>query len=298
MRKTAKQYAEERWAKVLLMPKIECACGCGTLIPPLTKNYQPVKYVKGHQAKGNQTRKGSVPHNRIGDKPLTTLERQKRHMEKKYAEIALMPKIPCKCGCGTMIAPITTDLKPAQYAHGHNPSGLSTRFVKGQKAWNEGIPNPSASLAHKGKKLSQGEIEQRTKTRLERHGGIYQVARGWKHAPETLEKMRGKNNHHWHGGRVRSRYGFTDNLKASIRNRDDHTCMRCGKVQSDLNHTIEVHHLDHNPSNNSPMNLVCACHPCNVWASFHRDQEFVNAEIAIRIWNRLILQPQAGICSK
>ena len=237
MKKSQREYAEARWAKVLLMPKIECACGCGTLIPPMTKNYASVKYVKGHQAKGNTTQKGRIPHNRIGDKPLTTAERQRRAIQKKYAEIALMPKIKCACGCGTEISPITTEFKPAKYAQGHNPSGISTRFSKGRKTWNKDLPS---------------EFQP-----------------------------------NWRGGKPRHDSRKFRKLRIVIRERDQVTCMRCGKHQSELNHKIEVHHLDHDATNNVPSNLVCSCHPCNIWASFHRDQEFVNPEISIRIWEKI-----------
>lgn len=237
MGKTSKEYAEVRWTKILEMPKIECACGCGTLIPPMTKNYVPVKYVRGHQAKGNQIAKGKVAHNRIGDKPLTAAERQRRSVEKKRAAIALMPKIPCGCGCGTMIAPITTAFKPAQYAHGHNPSGRKTRFRKGLKPWNKGLSS---------------EFQP-----------------------------------NWHGGKPRHDSRRFRNLKPIIRERDNYTCMRCGKTQSELDHKIEIHHLDHDATNHALSNLVCACHPCNMWASFHRDQEFVNPQIAIRVWDKV-----------
>lgn len=240
MRMSSKEAAAIRKAKVALMPKILCKCGCGTLIAPMTSNYKPLQYVKGHQSKGNQHAKGKPAHNRIGDKPLTASERTKRHMQKKYAEIALMPKIPCKCGCGTMIAPITSDFKSAQYVQGHNPSGLSTRFVKGQKA--KGAPFPKGDL-----------------------------------------------HPNWHGGKYRIDTRTFRKFKKIIRERDSYTCMRCGITQSELSRTIEVHHLDHNPSNNDPMNLVCACGKCNIWASRHRDQEFINAEIAMKVWNRLTL---------
>lgn len=241
MQTSSKQAEEKRKAKVAAMPKIPCTCGCGTLIAPMTSNYVPVKYVRGHQAKGNTTAKGRIPPNRIGDRPLTDAERQKRHCEKRYAEIALMPKIPCGCGCGTLIAPITTAFKPAQYALGHNPSGLHTRFPKGHKTWNKGVPN-------------------------------------------TCSK-KGEMHPLWKGGR--NRLGFTEKLRNQIRQRDSYTCVRCGITQGELPETIQVHHLDHNTKNNDTTNLVCACRPCNRWASFHREQEFINPEIAIRIWDKI-----------
>jgi len=62
---------------------------------------------------------------------MTAVERTKRYRERRFAEIAATPKIPCECGCGTLIAPVNTNLIPARYAHGHNPSGEETQFRKG-----------------------------------------------------------------------------------------------------------------------------------------------------------------------
>jgi hypothetical protein len=64
-----------------------------------------------------------------------------RHRQKRYAEIEQMPKIPCACGCGTMIAPIGKLLKPVKYALGHNPDGEQTRFKKGQVPYNKDLPS-------------------------------------------------------------------------------------------------------------------------------------------------------------
>lgn len=86
--------------------------------------------------------------NRIGDKPLTPAERQIRYRIKKYAKLAELPKIPCACGCGVLISPVNKQGKPAQYAHGHNPDGLNTRFKKGRKTWNKGIRG-KASTSYK-----------------------------------------------------------------------------------------------------------------------------------------------------
>lgn len=44
----------------------------------------------------------------------------RRYRERRFHEIESMPKIPCACGCGTLIAPINKTLRPAKFAHGHN----------------------------------------------------------------------------------------------------------------------------------------------------------------------------------
>ncbi len=84
-----------------------------------------------------------------------------------------------------MIPSINTAGKPAKYARGHNP----TKGAKGHVAWNKGKPYPAASLAHKGKKLTPEQIRQRDITRRAKHDGLYCVKKGWKHTPETIQRM-------------------------------------------------------------------------------------------------------------
>jgi hypothetical protein len=238
-------------------------------------------------------------------------ESRKKRLARKYDEIEAMPKIPCACGCGELISPITKQFKAAQYKHGHNPGGESTRFVKGQAAWNKGLPNPTAVRVHTGKKLSQDEIARRTETRREHTNGRYTIG-GWKHTPQILENMRqgakkrnpvgernpfyghrhseetkkiisiknsGPNNPHWNGGTGTLPYGpeFTKPLKRTIRKRDNYTCQRCHITEEEYGRTLEIHHLDHDKNNNDPSNLVVACHRCNVWHSYHRDKPFLQS---------------------
>lgn len=241
--------------------------------------------------------------------PLTPAERTRRHREKKFAELDRLPKIPCACGCGTLIAPITKALKPATYAHGHNPDGAATRFKPGDTSYWNGKPNPHAAAANRGKKRTPDVIAQRQATRLANNGGVYQVKRGWKHTdatrarmtianrqrdmrgaknpfyrkthtPETRKRITarisGPLNPAWRGGAATLPYGpeFTRKFKHLIRQRDGYTCQRCGKTQEQEGRVLQVHHLDHNKMHNDPTNLVTSCGSCNVWASYHRDEPF------------------------
>ncbi len=236
---------------------------------------------------------------------LPSAERQRRHREKRYAEIAIMPKIPCGCGCGTLIAPINKQLKPATYAHGHNP----TEGAKGKPSHWKGKPNPRAREVHFGMKRTPEAIAQRQATRLANNNGVYQVKRGWKHKPETIKRMCIANRRNsrpgllnpfygrthteesrkrmsdaltkerhpgWRGGASTLPYGpeFTRKFKHLIRQRDNYICQRCGKTQEQEGRVLQVHHLDHDKQHNDPSNLVASCGSCNVWASYHRDQPF------------------------
>lgn len=316
MAKEAKQihreWYERRLAEIDLLPKIPCECGCGTMIAPIDVNNKARKFEKGHATKGKKKPAPSVYPNGLG-RPLTPAERTQRSREKKRAEIESMPKIPCKCGCGTMIAPINTNFKPAEYAHGHNPHGENTRFAKGQDAWNKGMTCEWASITHKGKVIPEEQKARAAATRLANNNGVWQIKRGWKHKPETVAKMKiavnqrdlsginnpfygkkhtpetiakisGENNPNWEGGASFVRYGagFTPQLKEYIKDRDGRTCQRCGVDETQYRFPLQVHHLDHDKSNHSLDNLVCSCGKCNMWASKHRDEPFITQAV----WER------------
>jgi 5-methylcytosine-specific restriction endonuclease McrA len=235
------------------------------------------------------------------------MTKEQRYRLRRKAAIAAMPKIPCACGCGTPIPPLTTTGRPAKYKHGHNAAGST--FNRGRPAWNKGLPNPRSRELQLGRKLTAEQIARRTATRLARQGGRYQVKNGWKQTPESRAKftaavrrriaagersaflgkthtpearakiskalkgkLAGERNPAWRGGISKLAYGsaFTRELKQVILERDGHRCRRCGRTAAEAPVPLHVHHLDHNKRNNDPSNLVAACVSCNAWAGHHR----------------------------
>lgn len=146
----ARKWKAKRWSEILAMPKIPCACGCGELIPPLTKQFKPAIYKQGHMFHVYRPRNpGGKGKGRVKDIPLTESEKVKRYMEKEWQKVLLMPKIPCACGCGELIPPFTKQLKPAQFALGHNSrvetaSNAEGRFKANHPTWNKGIKGESS----------------------------------------------------------------------------------------------------------------------------------------------------------
>jgi hypothetical protein len=134
----AKEWRDKRWLEIEAMPKKLCACGCGELTYPINPEGKSVDYIKGHKQRGSKRSKPAW--NKIGDEPLSRAEITKRYRERKLKEIEQMPRIPCACGCGTMIAPVGKLLRPVQYVLGHNPGGEETRFPKGLTPWNKDNP--------------------------------------------------------------------------------------------------------------------------------------------------------------
>lgn len=237
---------------------------------------------------------------------LSPAERQKRYKKRKWQKVLEMPKIPCACGCGTMIPPLTKEFKPARYAHGHNLKHDGYVHPKGEPSWNKGLPAPWATRTHKGKTVSPDSVAKRTATRRERYGDDYisqealekqldkvkvqcancgQELERWPSHVEKYEHLFcdkacfnawavGENHHSWQGGIANEPYPyeFNDALKAQVRERDNYTCQHCGKTQKEAGYTLPVHHIDHDKNNNAPTNLITVCHGCNIYFSYHHDE--------------------------
>ncbi|MHB8490603.1 MAG: HNH endonuclease signature motif containing protein [Solirubrobacteraceae bacterium] len=218
---------------------------------------------------------------------MTTVENKyERYRARKRAGVEQMPKIPCECGCGTMIAPVNKKMKPARFAHGHNPHGEATRFAAGQKAWNEGVPAPWSTERHKGAKRS-GEVvanitaaRRRYASSLPKVCGVdgcdrpvdrkglcslhyIRLRRKGEVGPRDPIVLKGPDKPTWKGGDSRYGFGFTAKFKALIRERDGNRCQECGALQADVRYTLHVHHKDFDGKNNDPTNLMTVCSPCH-----------------------------------
>lgn len=85
--------------------------------------------------------------------------------------------------------------------------------------------------------------------------------------------MTGENHPNWQGGSVYY-YGpsWTEELRESVRERDDYTCQRCGFHHDVLDETLNVHHripfrefgIERHEEANQPENLVSLCDGCHI----------------------------------
>ncbi len=102
--------------------------------------------------------------------------------------------------------------------------------------------------------------------------------------PEVLEKVSGENNHNWSGGSSNLPYPikFNEELKESIRGRDNHICQLCGKLESaeeeELGRKLAIHHIDYDKNNCDPENLLSLCGGCNSRVNWNREYwtKFIN----------------------
>jgi len=67
---------------------------------------------------------------------------------------------------------------------------------------------------------------------------------------------------------------FTDYLKKSIRDRDNHECQVCHIKEEDLDRKLDVHHIDYNKMNCNEENLISLCLSCHVKTNYDRDYWF------------------------
>ena len=93
---------------------------------------------------------------------------------------------------------------------------------------------------------------------------------GWKHTYAAKKRMSvaklGVKNPFWNGGISKLPYAgcWSDTLKESIRQRDNFTCKICGCVYGGFGTSFHVHHIDYDPENCNPNNLVTLCGRCHL----------------------------------
>lgn len=76
---------------------------------------------------------------------------------------------------------------------------------------------------------------------------------------------RGENHPFWKGGISKEPYpfDFDEELKESIRKRDEHICQLCGRTQEENKRKLSVHHIDYMKRNITFENLISLCVKCN-----------------------------------
>ena len=62
---------------------------------------------------------------------------------------------------------------------------------------------------------------------------------------------------------------FNKILKESIRERDNHQCQICGKLEN--GRKLDVHHIDYDKNNLNPKNLITLCRSCHMQSNGNRE---------------------------
>lgn len=158
-----------------------------------------------------------------------------------------MKKNFCKCNCGKRVSKLGN-----KYINGHN------RGMEGRHHTEQIKKKMSRTMSGKNNPMRR---------------------------PEVKAKFIGKNHPRFING-LKRKYPieFNNQLKQSIRERDNYICQLCGKTQKDNKRKLDVHHIDHNKNNIHPLNLIALCRSCNLvveydidgWMSFF--QRKINAK--------------------
>lgn len=90
---------------------------------------------------------------------------------------------------------------------------------------------------------------------------------------KIISKMiSGRKNGMYINGKSKEPYplGWTNTFREQIRDRDNHTCQKCGMAE-DYYRKLDVHHIDYNKENLDLNNLIALCHRCHVKTNYNRD---------------------------
>jgi hypothetical protein len=96
-------------------------------------------------------------------------------------------------------------------------------------------------------------------------------------AGKGIYNSKGENNGNYIDGRSFEEYPieFTDELKESIRERDNYECKNCGMTEEEhiivLGQVLHIHHIDYDKQNCNEQNLVSVCRQCNSRANSNRN---------------------------
>jgi len=129
-------------------------------------------------------------------------------------------------------------------------------------------------LANIGKKLSE---ETRQKISNSQIGRLpWNKGKKLESRPKQSLQIMGKNNPNWRGGISFEPYSkdWSDDLKDSIRKRDNYMCRECGIHQDELDgfhKVLDVHHIDYIKNNLDPNNLITICKGCHVKTNYNRE---------------------------
>lgn len=236
---------------------VECACGCGTLIPKFDKNGRQRRFVHNH-------------HRKLGVEPLI------------FDKDEL---IYCACGCGTLTHKFDKSGRIQKFANGHQfRNKRHTEYSKAKMSeakigTQAGEKHPLYGKHHsEDTKRKIGDANRGRKASEETRQKMSKAGKGKKkpkfteeHCRKISETHSGENSVFWKGGISFEPYcpKFNNSLKEKVRNRDDRTCQNCGVKENGRKH--DVHHIHYDKENCYP-DLITVCNSCNSKANINRKE--------------------------
>uniref|UniRef100_A0A6M3K5B7 Putative homing endonuclease n=1 Tax=viral metagenome TaxID=1070528 RepID=A0A6M3K5B7_9ZZZZ len=156
-------------------------------------------------------------------------------------------------------------------------------FKKGNIPWNNGISCPEDIKQRISATLKDSMSSDRRKRMSEVEMGEKNHFYGKHHTEEANLKnseahkgIYGANTGNWKGGLSFELYpqDWTDDLKDSIRKRDDYVCQICGIHQDELDgfyKQLDIHHINYQKDDLNPDNLISLCRKCHTKTNSKRD---------------------------
>lgn len=173
----------------------------------------------------------------------------------------------CECGCGQRVK--------NRFAKGHY-SRVNPPSKKGRVPWNKGLGKETdirvchSEEAKEKIRKNHARYWEGKKRDLETKKKVSDtVLKLWTN-PEYREKHEGENHPQWSYGASFLPYtqDWTEDLKDSIRKRDDYQCKICLLSQEEQGRKLDVHHIDYDKTNCDPSNLVSLCDSCHAKTGF------------------------------
>jgi hypothetical protein len=104
------------------------------------------------------------------------------------------------------------------------------------------------------------------------------VSKSWTDERKKANALshKGEKSCWWKGGIAYLPYPneWTDDLRESVRKRDNYICQECGLHQDELkgiHKKLSVHHIDYNKDNLNPDNLITLCVSCHSKTNYNRE---------------------------
>lgn len=162
----------------------------------------------------------------------------------------------CACGCGQPTKWISKDSVWQRYVQGHyrpkklyhDADWLYTEYVEKNRPLDDIAEQFNVGKSTIIKAMKKQNVSRRT-------GRETLVVRG---------SMRYEKNPAWKGGVADWDYAYNwKSICKAIKDRDEWTCQLCGEQRKRWGHSLHVHHIDEDKTNNHPYNLISLCSACH-----------------------------------
>ena len=193
----------------------------------------------------------------------------------------------CICNCGKLVNWNRHTQKWNKYIKGHywksKNRSEKTKVKIAKKLRRRRLSlktRAKMSRAKKGVKLSE-----------EHKAKISKKQMGHEVSIKTREKIgkghSGRKSHFYVHGHGRYPYTskFNSQLKERIRDRDNHICQLCDRLESECDQKLDVHHIDYKKKNCNPNNLISLCRSCHLKTN-DREKRLVYLAILIHKINK------------